>query len=200
LPLRKTRPFEPPATPLDGQIYELNADLAQWAYDLTRKTPLADPDTLKQIRTHFDGDAAQRPPFVTLGDTMSSSTFWHGKLSDAWASEWVSYFTGGKGQFATTAMEDTGTLQSLTYLAHAGRVDLQHILVLRTVSNYDRQPRGMSAAESLSRQRIGTYSAYLPALEAAYEVGHTVVNELLAHWSKYSTADISINGNSPTAK
>jgi purine nucleoside permease len=200
LPLRKTRPFEPPATPLDGQIYELNADLAQWAYDLTRKTPLADPDTLKQIRTHFDGDAAQRPPFVTLGDTMSSSTFWHGKLSDAWASEWVSYFTGGKGQFATTAMEDTGTLQSLTYLAHAGRVDLQHILVLRTVSNYDRQPRGMSAAESLSRQRIGTYSAYLPALEAAYKVGHTVVNELLTTWPKYRVADFSINGNSPTAK
>jgi purine nucleoside permease len=97
-------------------------------------------------------------------------------------------------------MEDTGTLQSLTYLAHAGRVDLQHILVLRTVSNYDRQPRGMSAAESLSRQRIGTYSAYLPAVEAAYVVGHTVVNELLTNWPKYRVADFSINGNSPTAK
>jgi purine nucleoside permease len=200
VPLRKARPFEPPATPLDGQVYELNPKLAQWAYDLTRNTPLADPDTLKEIRSHFDGDAAQRPPFVTLGDTMSSSTFWHGKLSDAWASEWVSYFTGGNGQFATTAMEDTGTMQSLTYLAHAGRVDLQRILVLRTVSNYDRQPRGMTAADSLARQRIGAYSAYLPALEAAYVVGHTVVNELLTNWSKYRVADSPINGNSPAAK
>jgi purine nucleoside permease len=83
-------------------------------------------------------------------------------------------------------MEDTGTLLSLKELAAAGRVDAQRILVLRTVSNFDRQPRGMSAAESLARQRIGAYSAYLPSLEAAYTVGHTVVNELLTHWPNYA--------------
>ncbi len=188
IPLRKTRPFEPPATPLDGQVYELNGNLAQWAYGLTRSVPLADPDALKEIRSHFDGAAAERAPSVSLGDEISSSTFWHGKLSDAWASEWVSYFTGGKGQFATTAMEDTGTLQSLKYLAQAGRADWQRILVLRTVSNYDQQPRGMSAADSLSHQRIGTYSSYLPALEAAYKVGHTVVSELLSHWPEVKNA------------
>ena len=152
--------------------------------NLTRNTPLDDPDALKEIRAHFDGAAAQRPPFVTLGDEISSSTYWHGKLSDAWATEWVSYFTGGKGQFVTTAMEDTGTLQSLKYLAQAGRVDWQRILVLRTVSNFDQQPRGMTAAESLAHQRIGTYSAYLPSLEAAYKVGHEVVNALLAQWPR----------------
>ena len=31
IPLRKTRPFEQPPTPLDGQMYALNADLANWA-------------------------------------------------------------------------------------------------------------------------------------------------------------------------
>ncbi len=190
LPLRKTRPFEPPAAPLDGQVYELNSDLAQWAFDLTKKTPLADSDKLQQIRAEFDGAAAQRPPLVIMGDEISSSTYWHGKLSDAWAAEWVNYFTGGQGQFATTAMEDTGTLLSLKGLASAGRVDWRRIMVLRTVSNFDQQPRGMSAADSLARQRIGAYSAYLPSLEAAYTVGHTVVNELLTHWPKYATADI----------
>jgi purine nucleoside permease len=185
VPLRKTRPFEPPATALDGQVYELNGGLAQWAYNVTRNTPLGDPDALKDIRTRFDGAAAQRPPFVTIGDEISSSTYWHGKLSDAWADQWVSYFTGGKGQFVTTAMEDTGTLQSLQNLANAGRVDWKRILVLRTVSNFDQQPRGMSAAESLVHQRVGTYSAYLPSLEAAYKVGHVVVNELLKQWPAY---------------
>jgi purine nucleoside permease len=183
VPLRKTHPFEPPAAPLDGQVYELNAELADWAYELTRSIPLADSAELKEIRAHFDGSAALRPPFVTLGDEISSSTYWHGKLSDAWATQWVSYFTGGKGQFSTTAMEDTGTLQSLKYLAQAGNVDWRRVLVLRTVSNFDQQPRGMSAADSLAHQRIGTYSAYLPSLEAAYTVGHTVVNDLLMKWS-----------------
>jgi purine nucleoside permease len=189
LPLRKTRPFETPAAPLDGQVYELNHDLTQWAYSLTRSIPLDDSPTLKEIRGRFDGAAAQRPPFVTLGDEISSSTYWHGKLSDAWANQWVSYFTNSKGQFATTAMEDTGTLQSLKYLAQAGRVDYKRILVLRTVSNYDQQPRGVSAADSLSHQRIGTYSAYLPSLEAAYKVGHTVVEEVLNHWPRYAATE-----------
>ena len=185
IPLRKSKPFEPPAAPLDGQVYALNASLAEWAFNLTRSTPLADSDKLKEIRTHFDGAAAQRPPFVTMGDEISSSTYWHGKLLDVWAAEWVPYFTGGKGEFATTAMEDTGTLQSLQSLASAKRVDLNRVLVLRTVSNFDRQPRDLSAAESLATQRIGKYSGYLPSLEAAYTVGHAVVSELLTHWPKY---------------
>jgi purine nucleoside permease len=191
IPLRKTRPYEPPSTPLEGQVYALNPTLTQWAFNLTRSTPLADSDKLKQIRSEFDGPAAQRPPFVMLGDEISSSTYWHGKLSDAWATAWVDYFTGGQGQFVTTAMEDTGTLLSLTNLASAGRIDWQRVLVLRTVSNYDQQPRGMSAANSLARQRIGSYSAYLPSLEAAYTVGHAVVSELLTHWPKYANVSIA---------
>jgi purine nucleoside permease len=187
LPLRKKVPFEEPAAPLEGQVYALNAKLAEWAFELTRATPLDDSDKLREIRSHFAGDAAQRPPFVMMGDQMSSSTYWHGKLMDAWAARWVPYFTGGKGVFATTAMEDTGTLQSLTFLARAGRIDLERVMVLRTVSNYDRQPQGLSAPESLARQRIGEYAAYLPALEGAYRVGHAVVNELISHWAQYET-------------
>jgi purine nucleoside permease len=96
-----------------------------------------------------------------------------------WAIEWVKYHTGGKGEFATTAMEDTGTMQSLTLLAKAGRVDLKRVLVLRTASNYDMPPPGVTAAENLARMRLGSYSAYLPALEAAWRVGNRVVEEWL---------------------
>jgi purine nucleoside permease len=100
LPLRKKVPYETPAEPLDGQAYSLNANLAQWAFDLTRSTPLDDSDKLREIRSHFAGEAAKRPPFVALGDEISSSTYWHGRLLDAWAQHWVPYFTGGKGMFA----------------------------------------------------------------------------------------------------
>ena len=188
IPLRKTKPFEQPAAPLEGQMFALNADLAAWAFNLTRGTALADSDRLKEVRSHFEGATAQQPPQVMLGDEVSGSTYWHGKVLDAWAREWMHYFTEGKGQFATTAMEDTGTLLSLRFLANAGRVDWNRILVLRTVSNFDQQPKGMSATESLAHQRIGSYSAYLPSLESAYSVGHAVVNELLTHWPKYSNA------------
>jgi purine nucleoside permease len=188
IPLRKTRPFEAPAVPLEGQVFVLNSNLAEWAFGLTSAVPLADSDKLRQIRAGFDGAAAQRPPFVTLGDEISSSTYWHGKLFDGWAAQWVPYFTNGQGQFATTAMEDTGTLLALKNLSAASRIDWQRVLVLRTVSNFDQQPRGVSATDSLASQRIGAYSAYLPSLEAAYSVGHVVVNELLTRWSRFEAA------------
>ena len=113
LPLRKSKPFEDPAAPLPGQVYALNKGLAEWAYNLTRATPLADSDSRRQFAA--DGAAADEPPFVTMGDEVSSSRYWHGKLFDAWAAEWMRYFTNGQGKFCVTAMGCTGTLQSLEY-------------------------------------------------------------------------------------
>ena len=185
LPLRKGKPFEAPATPLPGQLYQTNAGLTDWAFSLTSQVPLADTEKLKVARSRFPGATARKPPQVLLGDEVSGSTYWHGKLMNDWANQWMSYFTEGKGNFATTAMEDTGSLESLRLLARAGKADWNRILVLRTVSNFDQQWPGVDAATSLSAQRIGQYSAYLPSLEAAYQVGHVVVSEILKNWSRY---------------
>ena len=85
-----------------------------------------------------------------------------------------------------TAMEETGTLQALSFLACAGRVDLRRILVLRTGSNYTMPPPGTSAAESLTAMSLNRNPGYLPALEAAYFVGRKVVDELIENWAAYA--------------
>jgi purine nucleoside permease len=85
-----------------------------------------------------------------------------------------------------SAMEDTGTLQALTFLSQAGRVDLQRVLMLRTISNYDREAPGTTtttAADSLKGMIFGNYSAYMPALEAAQVVGDKVVRDIIVHWA-----------------
>ena len=82
-----------------------------------------------------------------------------------------------------SAMEDTGTLQALRFLSQAGRVDLGRVLVLRTVSNYDRQAPGSTAAASLKDMAPGNYSAYIPALEAAETIGDKVVRDVVEHWA-----------------
>ena len=140
---------------------------------------------MRARREQFPETNARRPPFVLKGDTISSMTFWHGKLLSQWANDWVKYHTGGKGNYVTCAMEDTGTLQALTFLARAGRVNLNRVLVLRTASNFDQQRPGITAAESLAETRIGQYSAYLPALDAAWRVGRVVVEEITGNWTKY---------------
>jgi len=187
IPLRMKAPYEQPMAASEGQVFHLDPALVDWAYRLTRDTPLADSEPLRKHRALYAGyPAAQRPPFVLKGDNLASMNYWHGKLMNAWAEEWVRYFTGGKGNFATSAMEDSGTLQALTWLARAGRVDVGRALVLRTSSNFDMQWPGASAAQSLSGESLDRgYSAYVPSLEAAYRVGSRVVHEITGGWAAY---------------
>jgi purine nucleoside permease len=62
---------------------------------------------------------------------------------------------------------------------------VRRVLVLRTASNFDQPPPGITAAENLARTKLGQYSAYVPALEAAWRVGNTVVESLVKNWAKY---------------
>jgi purine nucleoside permease len=186
VPLRKQEPYQQPVrTDLEGEVYTLNPELVGWALRLTQNVGLPDSEALQTSRARFSGfPNAVKPPFVTRGDTLSSSTFWHGSKMDEWANAWTRYYTGGKGNYMVSAMEDTGTLQALTFLDKAGRVDFRRVLVLRTVSNYDREAPGTTAAESLKGMVFGNYSAYLPALEAAERVGDRVVRDIVGHWGE----------------
>jgi purine nucleoside permease len=188
LPLRHAEPYAQPVPKDDeGVVYRLDPDLVDWAYELTREVPLEDSEALRVLRERYvDHPAAQRPPFVLKGDNLASMTFWHGRLLNQWANDWIAYWTEGQGNFATTAMEDTGTLQSLTFLDQAERVDRDRALVLRTASNYAMQHPGITAVESLSGEKKGDYSAFLPSLEAAWRVGHPVVEELVGNWQRYA--------------
>lgn len=182
VPLRKGTPYEQPRTDENGIVFRLNTGLVDWAYGMTRNIALPDTAEIKQRRQDFAGELAKKPPFVLRGDNLAASTFWHGKLLNQWARDWVKYQTGGKGTYAICGMEDTGTLQSLTWLDRAGKVDLKRVLVLRTASNYDQQRVGITAAESLAETKITKYSAFLPSLDSAFRVGDPVVRYLVAHW------------------
>src|SRR5882757_7015066 len=184
VPLRKATPYEQPVRDqLEGELYTLNSELVTWAFHLTKDIPLPDSDSLRASRARFVSfPNALKPPFVTRGDTLSSSTFWHGSKMDEWANAWTRYYTAGKGNYMISAMEDTGTLQALTFLSQVGHVDLRRVLVLRTVSNYDREPLGTSPADSVKSMVSGNYSAYFPALEAAQIVGDKVVRNIVEHW------------------
>jgi purine nucleoside permease len=185
VPLNHATPYEPPVRENGGEIYSLNPQLVGWAFNLTKNISLADSDGLRASRARYTGfPNAQKPPFVARGDAMSGGTFWHGTLMDQWANAWNAYFTGGKGNFMVSAMEDTGTMQALTFLGAAGRVDLHRVLVLRTVSNYDREAPGETPADSLKRMAAGNYPAFIESLEAAETVGDKVVHDIIQHWDE----------------
>jgi purine nucleoside permease len=179
------KPYDPKRPEPTGEMFRLNPKLTEWAYQRTRAIMLQDSPELQKTRAAFTGyPNAQKPPFVLKGDNLAGMTFWHGKLLNDWADQWVSYWTDRKGNFVTSAMEDTGSFQALTYLHPTKKIDKERVMVLRTASNYTMPPPGVSAAEHLLKENEG-YAGLQASIEAAYQVGSAVVNEIASHWSKY---------------
>jgi len=106
-----------------------------------------------------------------------------------WANDWVKYHTDGKGNYVTTAMEDNGTLQSLTWLARAD--------AWMSIACWSCARPAISTTASWSfrgresgRQQIGKYTGYISSLESlgVWECGGSGVGEELGQVSRCHAA------------
>jgi purine nucleoside permease len=184
-PLFSKGPNDPDSDGTQSEVFHLNSSLTEWAYQTSKSVVLEDDDELVEARARYiNYPNAQLPPRVMKGDQLAAMTFWHGNLMNDWANQWVKYWTKGKGEFVTSAMEDTGTYQSLKYLTNAGKVDVNRLMVLRTVSNFTIPHSGISAAENLIKDGED-YSGMNAALESAYRVGSKVVETIVNNWPDY---------------
>jgi purine nucleoside permease len=68
-----------------------------------------------------------------------------------------------------------------------GKIDRRRVLVLRTGSNYSREPLGKSTFP-----RVFHHEGAAAAFGATFAVGGVVVRELTVHWDRYAA-------NLPTA-
>jgi purine nucleoside permease len=165
-----------------SNLYALNAGLARWAYEQTKGLTLQDDPVVAQFRAGFVGfPEAQKSPFVLMGDTYASDYYWHGTVMTRYARDWVRLFTGGRGRFAMTEMEDSGFANALERLSAMKRVDYERVMVLRTGSNYSMPRPGHTAVESVTAPYIGSRVA----LESAWLCGSTVLHTLLGNWPMY---------------
>jgi purine nucleoside permease len=162
-----------------GIVVRMNPQLVHWAYVQTNAMTLVETPEMRAAAATFPYAAAHEPPTVRIGAQLATEAFWHGRLDDDWAHRWVPYATDGMATYATTAENDSGAMDALYALTLARRADWNRALLLRTVSNYDMPPPGVSAAQSVLEQQDHAYQAFLPALENAYAVGHQIVRLLL---------------------
>jgi purine nucleoside permease len=165
-----------------ANVYELNGFLTKWAYEHSKDVKLLDTPEVGAFRAEYKADAqAQRPPFVLIGDSYTSDSYWHGAMMTKYANDWVKLFTKGAGNFVMTDMEDAGFAEALLRLDRMHRVDFQRVMMLRTGSNYCMPRPGHTAIESVTAPYIGG----MPAVENAFRVGDAVVQELLSKWPAY---------------
>jgi len=200
IPLGAKEPAQGPQDVSDGWTldtihFPLNPQLAAWAFETTRNVDIPDMPGIREFREQYVGyPQAMRAPFVTRGDTLSASTYWHGGMLNTWANDWLRVYAGKDANFMTSNMEDSGTLTALHRLHRIGLVDASRVMVLRTVSNYTLPPPGKAPAWS-------TTAPYpdqgLPALEAAYRVGSAVIDALIHGWDDYSDSLPTSVGGDP---
>jgi len=168
---------------VDTVTFALNEPLVDWAFGLTKDVALPSYSATNEFSRLFtDQPNARKPAFVTRGEHLSASTYWHGEKLNQWANDWVQLYSSVERNFMTSGMEDSGTLTALHRLGRVDKVDPERVLVLRTVSNFTVPPPGKTAMWSATADYPDDG---LPALETAYIIGTVVVQQLVDNWSRY---------------
>ena len=179
--LGTSQPGDSPGWGAGTEVYELNPDLVDAAFAATRDVDLTDNETAAAYRAHYPQQAASSAPFVSVCDTQSADTYWHGSLMAQDVGNWVGLLTEGRATYCTTQMEDNAVLTALTRGADAGLIDLDRVAVLRAGSNFDREYPGQSAVESIEAESGG-----LPiATRNAYLVSSTFADEIISAWDQW---------------
>ena len=151
---------------------------------------LPDTENLRALRQGYAAyPATQAPPAILTGATLAAGTFWIGNRLNAWAEQWVSYWSQGKAVFTMSSEEDAGYLQALTFLAQAHQVDFDRVLDLRAASDFTVPNSSQTAAQLLAQDATTTgLSAFSESLKDEFLTGSAVVNELTDHWDWYGPA------------
>ena len=180
--LGDSKPWSEEGWSAGTEVYQLNEELVNVAYELSKDVELADGDTAQEYRSNYPDDIpASKEPTVIKGDSFSASTYWHGEILSDWAEWWTDKWTDGEGDYAMSNMEDSATLTALKRLNKMGKVDFDRVLVLRTASNFDQPYPGQTAQESINANSGG----YMPSIKNAYRVGSAVTDNIIANWSEW---------------
>lgn len=91
----------------------------------------------------------------------------------------TSLFSNGSAIYCTTAQEDNATLEALLRSSQRNLTDFTRIIIMRTASDFDRPPPGISAVDNLLY--IGD-PGYPPSVRNIYRAGVKVVEGIVGGW------------------
>ncbi|GAA6011541.1 hypothetical protein JCM11491_004682 [Sporobolomyces phaffii] len=163
------------------EVFELNSNLRDRVYNLTKDVQLNDTAEAIAYRQQYPAAPANAPPVVTLGDAMSSDTYFSSlSLTETWE-RYVTMMTMGQGTYATTNSEDSGTLEALVRADEGGLVDYSRVMVLRTGSDFDRPPNSTADAYNAfyESQAAGGFDSAVQNLQV---VGSVVIEDIITSW------------------
>ena len=168
------------------ELFRLDEALLQRALALSRSVALEDRGELRAYRLHYPASPANRPPTVIQCDTLSSDTWWSGRMLGDHAREWTRLLTDGQGTYCTSQEEDNAVLNALTRGSQSDLIDLKRVAVLRTGSDFDRPYPHQTVLASLQAQRA-LAGAGTVAAGNLVRAGMPLVEAIVRHWDEWQS-------------
>ncbi|KAK3690321.1 purine nucleoside permease-domain-containing protein [Podospora appendiculata] len=177
-------PNEYPTTIYGTEVLEINEALRDIAYSYAAKAKLTDNSGAAEYRAryHAAGSAyasAAEPPSVVKCDSATSDVYYSGALLSEEFENVTEVWTNGTGEYCMTAQEDNATLEVLLRMAIEGIVDFSRVIVMRTGSDFDRPPPGVSAYQHLV---ILQQNGFLIAIDNIFQAGIEIVKGIVSNW------------------
>ena len=183
LGINTTGPTQKPPLDYKTEVFQLNAQLADAAFALSRNVTLEDNAQAQAARAKFSYAPANQPPSVIQCDTLAGDTWWSGTDLGQRARDWTNILTDGKGVYCTTQQEDNSTYEALTRAATVKRVDLSRVAVLRSGSDFDRPYAGQTSADNLLN--YAAQGGFSIAVDNLYNAGNPLVQDIATHWGEW---------------
>ncbi len=170
--------FKPRTGYENVRLLELNSNLVQWAYRLTRNVPLKDSDSARAYRMRYPDEAARRAPFVGVGTHIASDTFFHGPgLSEE--AQYISDLYGAS-TYVITEMEGAAVAYVIKKL-HS----LDRVMSLRAAVNFDQGNPNETTLQHLDPEPGNTPGGFGEGVENNYSVGAVMVDYIVANWEQW---------------
>lgn len=165
------------------EVFEVNEALRDIAIGFASSAVLNDTVTSQKYRALYAQEAmytaGSEPPSVVGCDVATSDVYYSGThLSEAFENT-TTIWTNGSGVYCTTAEEDNATLEAIMRAAAMNLTDLSRVIVMRTASDFDRPPPGISEIQNLLYANQGGFP---PAILNIYLAGVKVVMGILDGW------------------
>jgi purine nucleoside permease len=177
-------PDQYPTTIYGTEVIEVNDALREIAYKFATQANLTDNDQGAVYRAKYAPEgiaytAATQKPSVIKCDSATSDVYYSGTLLSEEFENTTRVWTNGTGEYCMTAQEDNASLEVLVRMAIEGLVDFSRVIVMRTGSDFDRPPPGVSAFEHL---RILDQNGFLIAIDNIYNAGVAIAMGILSKW------------------
>ena len=163
--------------------FAMNNKLLEHCFELSKNVKLKDSsDVMKFARKYKEYPKAVEKPQILIGDNVTSDTFWHGKIYSEKVDKWIKQVTDNDSEYMVTEMEDSALLSAFVRLDKDRKIDFNRILILRSASNFDREPTGVTPTIDSFHFSPG----YFLATDNVYIVASSIANNILKNWNAFN--------------